>query len=168
MARRRLLSSSINVKVNIDGIEYALKTLPLNNKLNKEINGLLRDYCNPYVPFREGQLSNPANISVTPKSITYNVPYARYQYYGKVYGPNDFKGYGSGGVPKFRTPEGEEKYPTGNYLVYSRAFHPLATSEWDKAMMSDIGDEFTEAVAEIVRPVVVHQQRVASARALNW
>jgi len=93
-------------------------------------------------------------VTVTPNSVTYNVPYARYQYYGKVYGPNNFKGYNADGTPRFRTPAGIEKYPTGGYLMYNTEFHPLATSEWDKAMMEDIGDEFTAAVADIIIPAI--------------
>lgn len=153
MARKRLLTSSITVDVNLDGIEYALKTLPVDKQLKREINQLLVDYCDPYVPFKTGGLAN--NVTVTANSVTYNMPYARYQYYGRVYGPNLFKGYNADGTPRFRTPAGTEKYPTGGYLMYDTTFHPLATSEWDKAMMQDVGDEFTESVAELVRPVIV-------------
>lgn len=165
MARKRLLTNSISVNINLDGMEYALKSLPLDGQLKKQINQLLVDYCDPYIPFRTGNLAN--FYKVTANSVTYEMPYARYQYYGKVYGPNDFKGYNADGTPRFRTPAGTEKYPTGAYLMYSTEFHPLATSEWDKAMMEDVGDEFTAAVADIVIPTIRRKQRIASARAMN-
>lgn len=166
MARRRITTKSLDITVDLDGVEYALKSLPLDKPLRKQINQLVADYCEPYVPFETGELSG--NVSVTENSITYNAPYARYQYYGRVYGPNLFKGYNADGSPRFRTPAGTTKFPTGGYLMYNPQFHPLATSEWDKVMMADRGDSFTEAVADIVRPVVAHRARVASARALNW
>lgn len=152
MARRRITTKSLDITVDLDGVEYALKSLPLDKPLRKQINQLVADYCEPYVPFKTGELSG--NVSITENSITYNVPYARYQYYGRVYGPNFFRGYNTDGSPKFRTPAGTIKYPTGNRLNYNTEFHPLATSEWDKVMMEDRGDSFTEAVAELIRPIL--------------
>lgn len=174
MARRRITTKSLDITVDLDGVEYALKSLPLDGPLRKQINQLVKDYCEPYVPFETGELSG--NVSVTENSITYNAPYARYQYYGRVYGPNywvPINEDGNGNWDKngewgWRSPEGETKHPTGARIEYNPQFHPLATSEWDKVMMADRGDSFTEAVADIVRPVVAHRARVASARALNW
>ena len=40
----------------------------------------------PYVPFESGTLRD--SVTIAPKTITHNAPYAHYQYTGEVYGPN--------------------------------------------------------------------------------
>ena len=46
---------------------------------------------------------------------------------------------------------GQPKTPTGEPITYSTEQHPLATSEWDKAMMRDKGDEFKQQVTDILK-----------------
>ena len=38
--------------------------------------------CDPYVPFRTGDLSRSGTEHVTPEGVIYTVPYAERQYYG--------------------------------------------------------------------------------------
>lgn len=89
----------------------------------------------PYVPADNLVLAQNVRIDADKKSggITYLSPYAHYQYEGEVYGPNypivdgnENTGWRS---PSFKT-------PTGKKLQYSTFRHPLATSHWDKAMMT--------------------------------
>ena len=70
----------------------------LLRKANLEKGGLVQqvidkaviDYSLPYCPFDTGALANsPYSASVIGSGlVTYPGPYARYLYYGEVYGPN--------------------------------------------------------------------------------
>ena len=75
------MSNIINVtaKVNDAAIEAKLKEL-CDKDAGLEIHNLLAKYCDPYVPFLEGPLSQTTEI--TPYYVRYTQPYAHYQYYG--------------------------------------------------------------------------------------
>lgn len=70
-------------------------------------------FCNRYVPHKTGELRR--SMEVTPDYVSWDTPYARYQYEGDVYGPN---------VPIIQndiivgwyTPEGSSRYFTGREL----------------------------------------------------
>lgn len=92
----------------------------------------------PYTPMRNGILYKSAMLGTVIGSgeIHQITPYARYQYYGKVYGPNIpvFEG---GQLAGFFSPKGKKKYPTGKDLQYSTAKHPQAGPFWFKRMVAD-------------------------------
>lgn len=69
----------VKVDINDKAIDERLSALMDNNTMLAIHNALAR-YCDPYVPFLEGPLSQ--TIQVEPTGVTYNQPYARYQYYG--------------------------------------------------------------------------------------
>lgn len=82
----------------------------------------------PYVPMRFGFLHK--NVSVGADSgggyVHYKEPYANFQYYGIVMtGVNSHSPYAK---------HAEKKETKGRKIKHSTARHPLATSEWDKAM----------------------------------
>lgn len=71
----------INVDVQIDDASIQKKLdMLVDDRVMYQIHDLLAKMCDPYVPFLEGPLSQ-TNV-VTPQSVRYTVPYARYQYYG--------------------------------------------------------------------------------------
>ena len=181
MAKRRITTNSIKFKIDIDGVKYTLSKLPVNEALMKQINTVIRDLSDEFVPFDSGALAS--DITVTAKSISYNVPYARYQYYGNVYGPNYYRPldklgedpvtgrtiYDRNGAWGFRSPAGEEKHKIPDrYLVYNTEYHPNASSEWDKRMLVDKKDELTEQVTEILAPFIQRQIRINAAKANVW
>lgn len=92
-----------------------------------EIHNLFAKFCEPYVPMLSGVLSSSGLANVQPDGVTYEAPYARYQYY--LHDMN------------------EDLAGTTNR---TRDFHPLATSFWDKAMIQQRGDEFVEEVRKIL------------------
>lgn len=111
------------------------------------VHNTLAKMCDPYVPMQNGPLSQTSQVS--PQGVRYVQPYARYQYYGEVYGPNiPIKE--DGDIIGWFSPKGQRKHPTGRPLTYSTEYHPLATSFWDKAMMRDHGDEFIKEVRDIL------------------
>lgn len=110
-------------------------TLGINPKgrVQKYFTQLCYNHMDKYVPKDTGNLAS--NVELTADSITYKSPYAHYMYEGKVMGPNipifekgvkDPVGYWSKGP----------KYYTGADIQYSKDRNPLATSHWDKKMVS--------------------------------
>ena len=53
-----------------------------NNETLLEINKMIAEKCDPYVPYNTGRLAESGKSNVTPKGIHYNVPYAEEQYFG--------------------------------------------------------------------------------------
>lgn len=69
----------IGVDINDENIQKKIDML-IDDTVMYEIHNLLLKMCDPYVPFLEGPLSQTAEV--TPQSVRYIQPYARYQYYG--------------------------------------------------------------------------------------
>lgn len=119
--------------------------MKLDFKWNKPLNQIIEERVNdkthlfmaneakrlmdPYVPANNLGLAQNVRIYVeNGKGIVhYQSPYAHYQYKGELYVSSVT---GSPWASK-----GEHKIPTGRPLNYSKFRHPLATSEWDKAML---------------------------------
>lgn len=80
----------------------------------------------PYVPFESGTLRD--SVTITPKTITHNAPYAHYQYTGDVYGPN-YPITQNGVRVGYYSPPNRPKYPTGKRLKYK---NPKAAAKWDQ------------------------------------
>lgn len=125
------------------------KIAELNNATTMlTIHENLAKRCDPYVPMDEGMLAQ--TVVITPQEVRYVQPYARYQYYGEIYGPNiPIKE--NGEVVGWFSPPGLPKHPTGRQMQHSTEKHPLATSKWDKAMLRDHGEEFYKEVEDILR-----------------
>ncbi len=139
----------MSVKVAVDKSVLDKKLIELvNDNTMLQIHNTFAKMCDPYVPMDEGVLAQ--TIEIKPDGVTYNQPYAHYQYTGLVYGPN-FPIVENGIIIGWYSKPGEKKTPTGGYLNYSKEKHPLATSEWDKAMMRDRGDEFKQQVTAILQ-----------------
>ena len=85
---------------------------------------------NPYVPAEQVEvLAGSARAYSDGDSgyVEYNTPYAHYQYEGILYV--------SSITGSAWASAGEYKVKTDKELEHQTAFHPLATSHWDKAMM---------------------------------
>lgn len=105
----------------------------LEKKLGLEPGGVVQSvfthtcrlHCDKYVPFESSALAT--NVSETPTSFTYESPYASYQYYGER----------QDGTHKIRTRTLDK--------------HPLATSYWDKQMVTAEGNEVVSEVKQFMR-----------------
>ena len=80
----------------------------------------------PYVPFESGALRD--SVTIAPKTITHNAPYAHYQYTGDVYGPN-YPITQNGVRVGYYSPPNRPKHPTGKRLKYK---NPKAAAKWDE------------------------------------
>lgn len=136
MAIQINIQAHINTKKLTNQFE-ALK----NDEVMYNIHNAFYKVCGPYVPMETGMLNRPANVIVTKDSVKWDQPYARYQYMGELY----LAANGSSWAKK-----DEKKYPSGKPLHYSTEKHPLASKEWDKAMMRDNGDVFLAKVKEVL------------------
>lgn len=98
----------------------------------------------PYVPARNMVLSRNVRTYVEDDHgvVHYLSPYARFQHEGYLMVSRIT---GSPWAEK-----GESKVVTGTRLNYSTARHPLATSEWEKAMKAARMDDYVQAVQNFV------------------
>ena len=93
-------------------IQEKLLNIIQDESAGEEIHRRLGEMCNDFVPMNSGELR--ASMEVYPDFVSWNTPYARYQYEGEVYGPN--KPIIVGGiVVGWYSPTGE-KHPTGRTL----------------------------------------------------
>lgn len=85
-------------------------------------------FMDPYVPANNLVLAQNVSLYVEGDNgvVEYRSPYAHYQYKGELYVSSKT------GSPWAKS--GEYKVPVGKNLKYKTFRHPLATSEWDKAM----------------------------------
>ena len=105
----------MKVAFNTDAIADEIRDIVTDSATLTEINQLLADMCDPYVPYQTGRLAT--DITVTDKGVTYNAPYAATQYANPNHNTN---------------------------------IHPLASGQWDKAMLDAEEDTFLAKVAEIL------------------
>ncbi|WP_289290939.1 minor capsid protein [Sporofaciens musculi] len=102
---------------------------------------------NPYVPALNMGLSQNVRTYVENGSgvVHYLSPYAKYQHKGVLMVSR------LTGSPWAKA--GESKVTTGKSLKYNKSRHPLATSEWDKAMKAARMGDYTSAVQKFVNGV---------------
>lgn len=103
----------VTVKLKRTALQQKLLKLIGNNKTLRGINQIIADRTEKYVPARSGALRN--SVQVGPKTIAWRSVYARYQYYGQVYGPNFPIMFGGQIVGWYSLP-GQKKHPTGREL----------------------------------------------------
>jgi hypothetical protein len=134
--------------IKIEKIYMPKDTAAMLRQFNLEKGGLVQQaidnavisYCLPYTPWETGTLGKSpyAHSKIGSGRIIYPGPYARYLYYGEVYGPNFpiFEDGSEEPTAWFSKP-GEKKQPTGRDLEYARDVNPLAGSFWFERMKAD-------------------------------
>lgn len=112
----------------------------IGGHVQKIVDAAVIRVCLPYVPFDEGVLAGSANTATDVGSgeVIYDTPYARYLYYGEVYGPN-IPIVEGGEITGYWSPP--EKHPTGAKLTYRTDKNPQAGSQWFERAMADHKDE---------------------------
>ena len=103
-------------------------------------------YCAPKVPFDTGHLIRQAlQTSIIGQGlIVYGTPYARYLYYGEVYGPN-IPIFEAGELAGFYSPPGQKKHPTGRALTYQGA--PERGAFWFERMKAEHREDIVREAA---------------------
>ena len=101
-----------------------------SNKLRKYLAGRVKAHCDPYVPMKSGVLKNTAAISTDGSELTYNTPYAHYQYHGMAM---------AGRAPK---------HYTGKALHHRGA--PMRGPQWEKRMVADRRSVLEDEIATFI------------------
>ena len=125
----------------------AAQNLETGGLVQKVIDKSVIDWCLPYCPFDTGLLANSAYSATVIGSgmVVYPGPYARYLYYGEVYGPNIPVFEDDSGVPtRWFSPPGQKKHPTGRALQFKTDLNPLAGSVWFERMKADHAKDILE------------------------
>lgn len=102
----------------------------------------------PYVPADNLMLAQNMDIYLEGDHgvVHYLSPYAHYQWEGELYvDPDTGRGAYTDGEGNFWSRPGVAKVPSGKPLQHSTFKHPLATSHWDKAMMTARKDDLVKS-----------------------
>ncbi len=136
-------NGSIYMTVEISKL-LARFNLESGGKVQQAIDKAVIDWDLQYVPWETGLLGKSAYAATAIGSgtVVYPGPYAHYQYFGEVYGPN---------IPIFDddtdepsgwfSPPGQTKHPTGRDLQYKTDTNPLAGPYWFERMKADHADD---------------------------
>jgi len=110
------------VRIELNNTQQILQSrhLEANGQAQRFFTSEVKRLSDPYTPFDNGVLKS--NVTLEANSITYNVPYARYQYYGVSSG--------------------------GRALNYQGA--PTRGREWTTRMWADRGGEILQSISSFV------------------
>lgn len=137
-------------RLEIKPTDLLLKERGLNNmgKVQKFIDSECIRLMKPYTPFRTGILEKMATVGTVIGSgeIYQSTPYARYLYYGVVYGPN-IPIYENGILVGFRSPP--KKHSMGREMKYDKSAHPQAGKMWFERMKTNHKNEILKGAQEI-------------------
>ena len=139
---------TINARLELDDLNAILQKRGLapGGRVQKVVDEAVLRYCAPKVPFDTGYLIRIAlqASAIGQGLIVYATPYARYLYYGQIYGPNIpvFEG---GELAGFFSPPGQAKHPTGRPLTYQGA--PERGAYWFERMKAEHRDDIIEEAA---------------------
>lgn len=132
----------LTLSIKASDLNFSLSRFGLEDhgRVQQAIDKAVIDYNLQYTPYLTGTLAKSAYAATDVGSgeVVYPGPYARYQYYGEVYGPNIPVFEDDSGVPtRYFSPPGQEKHPTGRSLQYNTEINPLAGSHWFERMKAD-------------------------------
>ena len=127
--------------------------LQSGGKVQQVIDNLVISYNEMYVPWDTGTLAaSPRAVTVIGSGeVIYPGPYAHYQYYGEVYGPNiwnEDQHIKNAPSPYF-SPPGQKKHPTGRELQYDTSTNALAGPYWFERMKADHIDDIVEEARKV-------------------
>lgn len=107
----------------------------------------------PYVPRDIGTLMNSAELhsDIAAGELVWATPYARYQYYGEVYGPN-YPIYEGGALPSaYYSPPVKEK--TGRKIKHKKGRNPKATAKWAEVAADECAGDWVRAAQKAMGKV---------------
>jgi hypothetical protein len=154
----------LDLELDLGGVEKKINRVANDETTMICMQNLIAKMCNPYVPMREGVLSQsevieslPLDqpfenkyISISSDCVHYIQPYAHYMYTGDVYGPN-IPIIENGIITGWWSPKGEKKKTTGKPLQYNTEKHSKATKKWLEVMVANDGDRLCRQVENILK-----------------
>lgn len=141
---------NFNVKVKMNSTNKIIRDhgLDKDGRVTRYLRDTADRFMNPYIPMDNGMLRRnktyPSN-----HEIKYTSPYARYQYYGKMYISPKL---GVSGIPlksgRWWSPKGEIKTPTSKKLKY----HTSGTGpKWEKLMLQRRKNDLVKDVKNYIK-----------------
>lgn len=126
------------------GVLMEERGLNLGGKVQKVVDNACIAKMVSYTPMRTGMLVKSVDLGTKIGSgkLEYASPYARYLYYGEIYGPN-YPIYQDGELVGYYSPP--KKEPTGREMEYSTSVHPDAGKLWFERMKADHKEEILAA-----------------------
>lgn len=137
------MSISVKFKWDINPASI-VRRITGNEKAQLFLANESRKLMDPYVPYGKNPLSKNVRVYVEDGKgvVEYTEPYARFQYYGvAMVGVKSHSAWAK---------KNESKIVTGKKLHYSKSGHNMATSYWDKAMMTARKKDLTNAVQKFI------------------
>lgn len=129
--------------------------LEKGGRVQQAIDNAVIRLCEDYCPIDTGTLSKSPYSASTPGRVVYDRPYARYLYYGEVWGPNIPVFDDDSGEPAgFFSPKDQKKHPTGRQIDYSKSQargKPLAGSFWFERMKADHAKDIIKEAESVAR-----------------
>lgn len=134
----------MNLKVNINPPKKLISDRGLEpmGRTQQYIDNECMRRMVPYMPFLSGALSKSSTLGtvIGTGEVKQNVPYARYQYYGKLMVSS---------ITGSAWSKGEEKVLTDKDLVHNKAYHPKAGPYWFERMKADHKDRILKGAQKI-------------------
>lgn len=136
---------STKVKLEMKPIATILARLGIdkNGRVQRFLTETVNRRITRYMPFRTGVLATKLKFVSSPTEITVNGPYARYQYYGKLWVDHIT---GSAFSPKYGW-----KVPTNTPLNYDKFMNSRAGPFWDRRLMAAERDAIVQDVQERIK-----------------
>lgn len=132
---------SKNYRFEIYDAHSTADRITQNNAVGQFVAQTWARYFAKYIPMQQGILRS--NFTTEPFKVTYESPYAHYQWQGELYvSPTTGS---SWALP------GEIKVPTGKPLEYSKEQNPLATSHWEVPAFDAFRDTVARQVTMYIR-----------------
>lgn len=148
------MATVIKAHFNWGGADNLLrqKNLEKGGLVQQTIDKSVIDWNHQYCPMDSGVLADsPYSATVIGSGrVVYPGPYARYLYYGEVYGPNIPVFEDDSGEPtRFFSPPNQKKHPTGRSLQFRTDKNPLAGPFWFERMKADHADDILKEAKEV-------------------
>lgn len=149
---------SLRIKVEVDwhGERDLLHKLNLETggRVQQTIDKSVIDWNLQYAPWATGTLAKSAYSAtqIGQGRVIYPGPYARYQYYGEIMGPNIPVFDDDSGEPtRFYSPPGQKKHLTGRPLKHNTDINPLAGPFWFERMKADHAQDILREAKAVAR-----------------
>lgn len=137
------MSDKIKVEMKPVGAILARLGIDKNGRVQRFLTETVNRRITRYMPFRTGVLATKLKFVSSPTEITVNGPYARYQYYGKLWVDHIT---GSAFSPKHGW-----KVPTNTPLNYDKFQNSRAGPFWDRRLMAAERDAIVQDVQERIK-----------------
>lgn len=126
------MSGHSNIQIELFNPHQTAQRIVSNDDVGQFLAQTWVKYFAKYTPMQEGILRS--NVTTEPFQVTYESPYAHYQWEGIKYVDPEYgvSGWFDANSGRWFSRPGVTKVPSGEPLNYSKEQNPLATSHWEQ------------------------------------